>query len=139
MSAAQKAGLRLRPYLFDDFVIGAEIGGADDVYDESMVLAWRRLFGPPQTPGAQAAGMAVALMMRGYLRVVSPRPPGNVHAGQGLRLHALPQMGEQVRTVLTCAGKEIRRERRFVEFAVTGTGKDRRSLFDGRLTLVWAA
>lgn len=139
MSPAPKAGERPQLFLFDDFVPGVELGQALGVYDESMALAWRRLFGQAAAPGAEAAGIAVALMMRGYLSVVSPRPPGNVHVGQGLRLHALPQAGEQVRTVLACAGKEIKRERRFVEFSATATGQHERPLFDGHLTLLWAA
>ena len=139
MSPTLKAGERPQPFLFDDLVPGVELGQAIGVYDESMTFAWRRLFGQSTAPGAEAAGIAVALMMRGYLSVVSPRPPGNVHVGQGLRLHALPQAGEQVRTVLACTSKEIRRERRFVEFSATATGQNERPLFDGQLTLVWAA
>jgi hypothetical protein len=139
MSEAALPGARARPYLFDDFVPGAALGEATCTYDEATATQWRRIFGAGTPPGAEAAGIAVALMMRGYLSVVAPRPPGNVHAGQRLRLSSLPQPGEPVRTVVACADKVTRRERRFVDLEVTATGIGQRPLFAGRLTLIWAA
>lgn len=139
MSAAARGAARAAPYLFDDFVPGSALGHATCTYDEAMAAGWRRIFGAHQPAGVEAAGVALALMMRGYLSVVAPRPPGNVHASQRLQLSALPRPGEQVCTLVACAGKEIRRERRYVEIDVSATGTGQRPLFAGRLTLVWAA
>lgn len=125
------------PLLFDDFVPGTELGIHVAAYDEAMAASWRAIFGASQPEGAEGAGIALALMMRSYLGV-TPRPPGNVHARQGLRLVALPRPGEQVRSVVACVGKEIKRERRYVEFSVRAAGAQGRPLFDGNLTLVWA-
>ena len=47
--------------------------------------------------------------------------------------------GEVIRTTLSCLSKELRRERRYVELQATGRGDDGRALFDGRLSLIWAA
>ena len=35
--------------------------------------------------------------------------------------------------------KEIRRERRYVDLLAVGTGEGERPLFEGRLSLIWAA
>ena len=83
--------------------------------------------------------MAVVAMMRAYLHVVAPRPPGNVHARQQLQMHALPRLGESMRIAVTCAGKELRRERRYVDLRVRATGEGGRALFEGLLSLIWAA
>jgi hypothetical protein len=139
MSVVARGPARAAPYLFDDFVPGCMLGEATCTYDDAMAAGWRSIFGADGPPGLEAAGVALALMMRGYLSVVAPRPPGNVHASQRLHLSALPRPGEQVRTRVACAGKEIRRERRYVDIDVSATGTDQRPLFAGRLTLVWAA
>lgn len=130
--------MKLTPWLFADFVPGTEIGIHDALYDEALAAGWRKIFPTSQPDGAEGAGIAVALMMRSYL-AVTPRPPGNIHARQRLRLESLPRLGEMVHTVVSCADKEIRRGRRYVEFAVRGVGVRGRLLFEGQLTLVWAA
>lgn len=132
-------------YLYDGFEPGIQIGTHVEVYEESLSRRWREIFEPsqPMAPAAPAsaepAGIAVAMMMRSYLGVVTPRPPGNVHARQRMSFSALPVHGEVVRTVVSCAGKELRRGRRYVELDVLATGHLDRPLFSGRLTLVWAA
>lgn len=125
------------PLLFDDFVPGRELGTHVVAYDPAMATHWRAIFGTQQPEGAENAGIAIALMMRSYMNV-TPRPPGNVHARQRLQVTSLPRAGEEVRSVVSCAGKEIKRGRRYVEFTVRAEGEQGRHLFDGRLTLVWA-
>jgi acyl dehydratase len=84
-------------------------------------------------------GFATVLMMRAYMRILTPRPPGNIHARQHLKLLAGIAPGEEITTELECAGKELKRERRYVELACRATGKAGRPLFDGRMTIIWAA
>lgn len=131
------------PILFDDFVPGATLGEIALPFQPELATAWQRIFGdqPAQGAGgaAEGASMAVVMMMRAYLGVVTPRPPGNVHARQQLHLSGTPRVGEVIRTEMRCVGKEMRRERRYVELQAVGTGDGRRPLFDGRLTLIWAA
>lgn len=131
------------PILFEDFVPGVLMGEHVEMYDARQARRWQAIFGDQPGQGAnggpEGASMATVNMMRAFLHVVAPRPPGNVHARQQLRMHGVPQAGESMRISVTCAGKEIRRERRYVELEVSGTGKGGRRLFDGRLSLVWAA
>ena len=133
----------MAPILFEDFQPGALMGERMEVYDDQQARRWQAIFGDQPAQGAngapEGASMAVVNMMRAYLHVVTPRPPGNVHARQQLRMHGIPAQGESMRVAVTCAGKEIRRERRYVELDVTGTGDGGRKLFDGRISLIWAA
>lgn len=128
------------PILWDDFRVGASLGEITQIYDGSLSMGWQRIFGEADSGDpAQGAGIAVAMMMRAYLRVVTPRPPGNVHARQRFTLFSLPQLGETVRSVVRCVSKEMRRERRYVELDVRGTGNDGRDVYAGTVTIVWAA
>ena len=129
-----------QPILWNDFRPGASLGEITQPFDDSLSSAWRGIFGSADagTP-AEGAGIAVAMMMRGYLNVVTPRPPGNVHARQRFTLEAAPRPGEAIRTVVTCLSKELKRERRYVDLDVRGTGEGGRSIYTGILTLIWAA
>jgi len=131
------------PILFDDFQPGALMGQVEEVYDAKQAQRWQAIFGSTSQEGAngpaEGASMAVINMMRAYLKVVAPRPPGNLHAKQKLRMHGIPQQGERIQVEVHCVGKEIRRERRYVELQVQGTGTGGRVLFDGLINLIWAA
>ena len=131
------------PILFEDFQPGALMGECVEVYDAAQARRWQAIFGSQPEDGAGAAVegvcMAVVNMMRAYLSVVVPRPPGNVHAKQKLQMHGVPVPGESMRVTVVCAGKEMRRERRYVELQVSGAGNGGRKLFDGLVTLIWAA
>lgn len=135
--------MKVDPILFDDFQPGVPMGEYEEVYDGQQVGRWQTIFGSSAQEDAnaasEAASMAVVAMMRAFLHVVTPRPPGNVHARQQLQMHALPRLGETMRIAVACAGKEIRRERRYVDLGVRATGDGGRALFDGRISLIWAA
>ena len=136
MSAADT----VKPILFEDFVPGALMGERDEIYDATQAARWQSLFGTDADDcAAEAASMAVISMMRGYLNLVTPRPPGNMHARQQLQMRDLPRAGEAVRIAVRCLSKEVRRERKYVELQVMGSGSEGRALFDAQLTLIWAA
>lgn len=128
---------------FDDFRPGTALGEAIEVASDALVERWQRIFGTRHEDGAggaaEGASLAVVLMMRAYLGVVTPRPPGNVHARQQFALQAPPRRGEAVRSVVSCVGKEMRRGRRYVELQVQGSGDGGRAIYTGRLSLIWAA
>lgn len=127
-------------YTYERFTPGALLGHWEEPLSPSLMSAWERLFGDqPQDAPARQAGLAVALMMRAYLNVVTPRPPGNIHARQVLDVRGLPQSGELVRSSIRCVDKEIRRDRRYLQLEVSGTGADGRALYTGQMNLIWAA
>jgi acyl dehydratase len=129
--------------LFDDFQPGTLMGESVQAYDAQQAQRWQSIFGSAVSAGEQAAdegaSLAVIGMMRAFLHVVAPQPPGCMHAGQQFSLHRLPQPGEAMRMTVTCVAKEVRLERKYVTLRVQGTGQDERALFDGRLSLIWAA
>lgn len=127
------------PIRFDDFIPGAIMGEATEVFTAALAGSWNQIFGPGQQGGAQAASLAVVLMMRSYLRVVAPRPPGNVHTRQRFTLQRAPRLDESVTTQITCIGKELRRDRRYVELVAKGRDTFGRPVYEGTMTLIWAA
>jgi len=131
------------PILFEDFTPGAMMGESVFAYTEEQAHRWQAIFGAVGGKAAnrasEGASMAVIAMMRSYLDVVCPRPPGNVHAKQYLKMHDVPRMGEGIHVAVQCVRKELRRDRRYVELRVTGTAQTERALFEGLLTLIWAA
>ncbi|MBS77763.1 hypothetical protein [Variovorax sp.] len=129
------------PILFDDFVPGARMGETHMVYRAEFASQWERIFGAPSGDAdraAEGASIATVMMMRAYMAVVSPRPPGNMHARQQIVLDGVPRLNEEVRTEVSCAAKEIRRDRRYVELLVDATGDGGRAIYRGRMTLIWA-
>ena len=129
-------------FMFADFEPGKILGERTEIYDDTKAQLWRQIFGQAQhgeASAAEAASMALANMMRAYLNVLTPRPPGNIHAKQRLRLHSLPRSGETMKVTVRCVGKEVRRERKYVELQVEGFGADTRPVFAGLATLIWAA
>ena len=126
-----------RPILWDDFAPGAALGAIEVTLSPDLFAAWARI---DPGAGAEAAppGLMTALMMRAYTAVVAPRPPGNVHAGQALRILRAPAAGAVLRAEFGCAGKEMRRGRRRVAFSVTMSDAEG-PVLEGELRLVWAA
>lgn len=128
--------------LFDHFQANTLMGQHVEVFEASLAHAWRTVFGLPESaqpyPG-ELSSLALAMAMRAYLAVVSPRPPGNVHARQQFQMHTLPEIGETITTQVVCVRKEIRRERRYVDLQVDACGRAARPLFTGEMRLIWAA
>ncbi|MBR2817637.1 MAG: hypothetical protein IKE60_23450 [Reyranella sp.] len=134
------------PILFDDFKPGARMGETSLVYGAELAGQWERIFGASSEAADQAADLAAkgasiatVMMMRAYMSIVSPRPPGNVHARQHLVLDDVPVRHERVRVEISCVGKELRRGRRYVDLEVVGTGEGGRPLYRGLMNLIWAA
>lgn len=125
---------------FDGFVPGNEQGvavetiGADLCEQWSALYPWDRVDAEGRVP----VGMSSVLMMRAYQKILSPRPPGNVHAGQRFVVHARPRVGESLESRMRCLSKTMRGERRFVEMEMTTTGDGGRAVFTGVMTMIWA-
>jgi len=127
-------------YTYDRFAPGTMLGEWEGAIDAALQAKWDRLFGTRTTDAsARTIGLTVACMMRAYLGIVSPRPPGNIHARQTLSIQGLPQDGEIVRTQVWCRDKELRKDRRYIYLEAIGTGNGGRPLYSGQMSLIWAA
>jgi hypothetical protein len=128
---------------FDDFRPGHIVGENIENCAVDLSECWQRIFGRHAVDGAQgfaeSASLAVVLMMRAYLHVVSPRPPGNVQTRHRVALTGFPQSGEAVRTVITCLATELKRGHRYVELEARGSGDAGRAIYCGSMTMIWAA
>lgn len=126
-------------YTFERFISNTLLGEWEEPLSDELQTQWKTIFGDhPADAPAQGAGLAVACMMRAYLGVVTPRPPGNIHARQVLILDNLPQANETIRSQVWCVDKEIRKERNYLTIAVIASGEGDRSLYTGKLSLIWA-
>ncbi|WP_179044467.1 hypothetical protein [Sphingobium lactosutens] len=125
---------------FADFVVGKVMGQVETPISDEKVKAWTELYPWDAEKGGEAPwSMATALMMEAYLKVVAPRPPGNLHVNQVMRIEDTAMIGEAVTIEIMCLAKHVKGVRRVVELQATGLGADRRRLFDGLITLYWAA
>lgn len=126
--------------LFDAFSPASIMGRASERLDHSIVASWKELYPCDVDEHDYApAGLSTVLIMRAYMRVLTPRPPGNIHVRQKVEVAALPRLGEEVATEIRCVGKALRRECRYVELETKSTGEGGRDLFTGAMTLIWAA
>lgn len=125
---------------FDSFRPGASMGRTTETIGAEVMDSWQRLYPWDAAPaGELPSGFATVLLMRAYMRILTPRPPGNIHVRQRLELLAGIAPREEVTTELECVSKELKRERRYVELACRASGEAGRPLFDGRMTIIWAA
>ncbi len=126
--------------LWDGFSPGTSLGSTSETIDDALAGQWRAVYGAaPGGPhdGTLPHALVQVLVMRAFLRVVAPRPPGNVHAGIELTIERSPQPGDTVTTALECVGKSLRKGRRFVDLGFATTCA-RGPLARGRLTLIWS-
>ena len=125
---------------FDTYQPGTIMGSVTEAVDPAWLDAWCGLY-PWDAPahGEIPAAMYTALMMRAYLKVVSPRPPGNIHARQHTEFLSPAKLGESITTEVRCISKELRRERRYVDLEARARGEDGRALYVGRMSMIWAA
>lgn len=116
------------------------MGQHEEIFTDTMAVQWRSIFTPDSAGGsaAERSSLALVLAMRAMLTVAAPRPPGNIHARQELIFSDLPRVGEAVVSQVTCLRKEVRRERKYVEFDVCGSGSSNRNLFRARMHIIWA-
>ena len=132
--------MTLAPVLFDDFAPGKMMGEFTETITADQLGEWWALYPWDGAVGERVpSGFATVLMMRAYVTVVAPRPAGNLHSQQQMRLSDAIRVGEAVTTSIECHGKEMKGTRREVELFARGRGSDGRPLYDGTITLFWAA
>lgn len=124
---------------FAAFHPGHILGNHRERLDQSAIDRWCSLFPDDRVGDTMPAGMVAAIMMRAYSAILADRPPGNVHASQRFSIHAMPQAGAELVTELRCLGKEIRKDRRWVEIASATHDGAGRMLFSGIMRTIWAA
>jgi hypothetical protein len=124
--------------MYDDMTPGLELGSFSIAFDEDLLRTWCAMFPADEGQAPRMpAGMAVMVMMRSYMEVLSDRPPGNIHAGQRFKIIERPLLGDVLTTTFMCAGRETRRERRWL-WLESLTASARGVAAEGRMSMVWA-
>jgi len=129
------------PWTFADFEPGAPLGVIVLAADAERRALWDQVYGKSVGPAGTHVpqGLIVALMMDAYVKVIQPRPPGNVHAMQSLSFTGQrAAWGDTLHFDFSVGGKEMKRERRWVTFRVAArTETD--AVMSGEIRAIWAA
>lgn len=129
------------PWTFADFEPGARLGVIVLATDAERRALWNQVYGRSVGPAGSSVpqGLIVALMMDAYVKVIQPRPPGNVHAMQSLSFTGQQvAWGAPLHFDFFVGGKEMKRERRWVTFRVAArTETD--AVMSGEIRAIWAA
>jgi len=125
-------------FLFDTFQPGTLIGTRSLTLDHGLVERWLMLFPDDRDGERMPAGMAAVVYSRAYSDILLPRPPGNVHGAQRFSIARLPSIGDTLVTYLSCEGKDLKGDRRWVRFASETRRDDHTLLFSGLMTTLWA-
>lgn len=120
-------------FTFERFRSGESYGIDCFTLTAEAVARWRTLF-PDDDGPLMPPGMTAVVVMRAYNALIAPRPPGNIHGAQRFEMHALPRIGETLSTRASCAGKELRKGRRWVYLAFETRRADGDLAFLGRFT-----
>jgi hypothetical protein len=123
---------------FETFQPGAAMGSIRERVDDEILGLCRDIYGPDSSSDARRPELATICSMRAYLKVVSPRPPGNIHARERISIDDLPKPGEEIETSIICVSKEMKGERRRVVLSARTTGEGGRALFSAEMTMFWA-
>lgn len=101
---------------FSELSEGARLGRTALEISASDVALWRQVGGDDDAGrDFHAPGLIAALMMRGYMRILPRRPPGNIHAHQVWDwVRPVPRALDSLVLELRCESKYLRGERRWV-------------------------
>lgn len=124
---------------FDRLQEGSLIADGELIVDEESVNGWNRLFACPSAGRRMPMGAVPLVLMKAYAGLVIPRPPGNVHVGQSCTLHELPEIGQPLRTSVSCISKERRGDRLIVRFDVRLHNDRFNPMITGISTMFWGA
>ena len=128
-------------WTYDDFRPGETHGSVELKLNDARLALWKEVYGDDSgidQTGRVPRGLLVAGMMETYLRVVAPRPPGNIHASQKLTLGSGSlKVGDTVTATVTCLDKIRRKDRGWVTIGVV-MNSNGQELLRGEIRTVWA-
>ncbi len=124
-------------WTFDRFEPGQIFGTIDVMMDAKKRAGWVSIYGKADSD-LLPRGMAVAAMMESYVRAIQPRPSGNVHASQVLNFSDVrPRWGTTLSTTVSCAAKEEKKGRFWVDFGIL-VSADASEVLSGTIRSIWA-
>ena len=126
-------------WTFDRFITGSLIGSTLIELSPEMIRLWKLIYGSDHLKDGMPRGLAQVIIMSAYTQAVKPRPPGNLHIGQYIKMHSVPKVGEQMSCEVVCVDKFKKKGMSIVIFEVDVAMMSTNALlFTGRLTISWA-
>lgn len=124
---------------FSELTEGMRLGRTRLALSAADLALWREVAGDDGSAREfHAPGLIAALMMRGYMRILPRRPPGNIHAHQTWDwLRPVPRTLEALELELHCESKDLRAGRRWVQFGSELRAGDE-AYVRSRTRMVWA-
>lgn len=124
---------------FETFEVGKDYGSEPVTLTPEMFDDWAALFPDDRAIAPEMPeGMSAVLTINAYMKLLSLRPPGNVHGSQRTVMKKLPRLGDTVTTNIRCLSKEMRNGRRWVELETITSAADGEVHFTGTMRVVWA-
>ncbi|MBN9673000.1 hypothetical protein [Roseibium aggregatum] len=123
-------------WTFDNFRPGAEIGCAEMQVPDDALLNVAAAF-PDLQPGENGPELTIATLMRAYTFLIYPRPPGNIHAEQTMKIFRQVRPGQTFVARATCLDKEIKKGRNWVVFGIE-LADGGKPLVEAEMRFVWA-
>ena len=122
---------------FDRLEPGTDFGTMSLPIGSEDAALWSGVFGGPMTDPVPAS-LLLALLMRAYLRLLHPRPAGNIHASQDLHFTGIQvRSGDVLEAGLKVQDRFLKKERRWVVFRV-GLSLNGETVLTGDITSIWA-
>ena len=129
-----------RVLTFDRIPLDEQIGATCLMVDKAMLDTWQSLYGKRPEDAPLPLAFAPMLLMRAFLTIVTPRPPGNLHVGQSYRVTGMPCPYRAIFATVHCSAKELHKSRRVVTFIIKLAETDEAApLVSGTSTMFWAA
>ncbi|MGG7567075.1 hypothetical protein ACQ5SO_13050 [Rhodovulum sp. DZ06] len=103
-----------------DFEPGLALNTVSVTLDRAKLDLWEEVYGPGPSYGLPR-GLLVSAMVEAFIKSGQPRPAGNIHASQELAFEGpAPKLGDVLTVKAACAGKEIRKDRKWVTIRTEG-------------------
>lgn len=123
---------------FESIKIGEPIGTERLILSKELVEEWYRIYRPGQPAEQVTTGFLMAIMMRGYIKIVSPRPLGNIQSRHCITFQEKARIGDRIEITLACTAKSLQNDRRWVTFSGS-MNKDLYPILKVEMDFLWAA
>lgn len=126
-------------WTFGKFQPGVLIGSSSQKISEEIIESWTSIYEPLDGREFLPYGIVQLVTMKAYADVVTPRPPGNIHAAQRCHLYELPTTSSALTADVYCIDKYVRRNRNMVDFRVDlKDAQSGRPICQSVLKICWA-
>jgi hypothetical protein len=121
---------------YDDLQVGGTYRSTELTVTPDLMNAWAELTGE-QGNGALPAAAWSVIVMPAVIAGVGPRPDGNIHARQNLRIYRMPRVGETITARVRVEDKYERRGRLYVLQSVSVFAAREELLLEASTLTVW--